>query len=137
MYTNQSSTSWSTPIPKIRPRRHATPGHPFKPMFQDRSDAHEDEEAADGAKLSSPSGPPQPEIVYQRGHAERAQQRPEAPEQCAAGPRAKDDEHVPEELVLAESPEIHDRRGQPRAVGGPRHCQAGRRRMTRPTRDAM
>ena len=89
-------------------------------MFQDHSDAHEDEEAADGAELGSLPEPPQSEVMYNRGHAERAQQRPWAPEQGAAGPRAKDDEHLPEELVPAESPEIRDRRGHPRAVEGRR-----------------
>ena len=94
-------------------------------MLQDHSDAHEDEKAADGAELGSLPEPPQPEVVYHRGHAERAQQCPVAPEECFAGTGAKDDEHVPEELVPAETPEIRDRRGHPWAVGGRRPLPGG------------
>jgi len=97
---------------------HAPPGHPFKCMLQDHSDAHEDEEAANGAELGTPSEPPHPRPCITRGHAESAQQRPRAAEQCAARPRAKDDEHVPEELASAGSRETNDRRGHPRAVEG-------------------
>jgi len=53
------------------------------------------------------------------------------------GPRAKDNEHVPEELVPVEPPEIHDDVDIHGRLEGGGHCQAGCRGMRRLTNDAM
>ena len=115
---------------------HAPPGHPFKCMLQDHSDAHEDEEAANGAELGTPSEPPHPRPCITRGHAESAQQpgrpssarpgrAPKTPNTCRKNWRQRDLQKPTIDV------DIHER------LKGGGHCQAGCRRVRRPTSDAM
>ena len=50
-------------------------------------------------------------------HRKRAHERARPSQQRVPRQRAKHDEHVPEELVPAEAPELRDRRRHPRPVG--------------------
>jgi hypothetical protein len=86
-------------------------------ILQCRADALKDEEPTGGAELRLAPEYTDAKVVRARGYNNKVTDEPIRQAECrAAQVCAEEDEDVPEELVLAEGPEVRDRGGPPLAI---------------------